>query len=304
MPTQQAPESPSPPASDESTSAPAAFKEIVASISWELHHSPRQWINALVATVVGLVLVINGKRCFDWLIVLTVGLISMIMAMNSISALWDVGFDSNLRVFVGVEVGLLGAYAAYRGKEGMDNVVGALLGFLLSTRLQSLLVSAGASWMSVETGMRWVIVIFYTIFMLGMMIMFDRDHHVKLLAIISPILGGAFVSSGVSFGVTELQLHGCFGGVLKGQLPDLAPVRGAWIEFLCQLWTSSAKDVGIFADSPYNPAKASSWTTDRICGCVFWAILAVIGLYFQLPANSCRRGRRTTARELEQGLLE
>mmetsp|Transcript_22562 Transcript_22562/g.65013 ORF Transcript_22562/g.65013 Transcript_22562/m.65013 type:complete len:344 (+) Transcript_22562:71-1102(+) len=294
---------PAPVPSTASTDVHSIIEEIQSVFYDELQNSPRQWLNALVAVAFGITLVIDGKRFFEGFICAGVGIVVMFMAMNVVTNLWDLGYYSVIRHVVGVEVGLMGAYSAWKGIAGMNVFVGALLGFLLAMSLQGLLVHVGAGFMDSETGNKWVLICFYTVFVLILVAVLNTERHLRLLAILSPALGGAFVSSGVSYGVASLALAGHL-DFLKAVIPDLHPVSGTWVEFLMLLkpWTSQIKDVGVFAGSKYNTMGAMC-TLDRICGWIFWFILWVVGMLVQLRSWK-RKTQPARARELEQQLLQ
>jgi len=290
------------PAPGPSTDVTSIVEEI-KSVMWdELDHSPRQWLNAIVATVLGVILVFNGKRVFEGLICVAVGLVAMFMAMNEITNLWGLGYDSFVRHLVGFEALLFAAFGAWKGMAGMHVFVGALLGFLVAMVLQSMLVHVGAGFMEAEHGSKWVLIIFYTLFVLIFVALLTTERHLRPLAVLSPALGGALVSSGLSYGVMALAIDGKL-DFMKRVLPDLEPVNGTWIEFLNMLWAPhTAKDVGFFAGSKYN-TMGPTFTLDRICGWSLWFILWVVGMIVQLRSWKKGRTAPARARELDEQLL-
>lgn len=290
--------------------APQIFKAVFNLIMFELEHGLHQWLNALVAFGLGLILVLNGKKVFEGLIVLSVAYVLMVMAMNAVGQLWGLDMGSNLRHFVGIEMGLIGAWGAWKGLAGMDIWAGTLIGFAFCHAIQQLLVHMGLHFLDTLTGVKWVIVLFYTILVGGFVYMFNGEAHKKLLAIIAPLGGGALMISSLSWGFTVAITHPIFGTQLltfaKKVLPELSPVEGAWVKFLQMLCSPSAKDFGIFAGSPYNKL-GDVCTIDRLCGWTFWFVLWGFGVYVQLGKKKGKKMLEAPvqAREpLHEALLE
>eukprot|EP00931_Biecheleriopsis_adriatica_P081503 TRINITY_DN54829_c0_g1_i1.p1 TRINITY_DN54829_c0_g1~~TRINITY_DN54829_c0_g1_i1.p1 ORF type:complete len:364 (+),score=80.37 TRINITY_DN54829_c0_g1_i1:71-1093(+) len=272
--------------------APAILEMVAQAVLDELKNSPYQGLNALAAFATGIVLIVDGDFSFRWVVVCAVFLVTAVMAMNQVTALWGLSRGDALRNFVGLEAGAIGGFAALRGFHGVEVWVGALLGAGLAHVCQALLASHGLHLLSEH---RWCLVIFYSMFVLSFIVMFSRKKHLKSLAVISAGLGGAFCASAIAFAVTEIGVRG-YMNFLQHPFPGLSPKGGTWVEFLCFLFWSKAPDVGLFAGSKYN----SRVSTDRVADVTLWLIFWIVGASYQL-----RKLRQSDpAKELEEPLLE
>lgn len=260
-------------------SATSVLLTIGKSIQEQLRNPKGQWINALVAFIFGLVMIVDGEFVFKWLVVGGVFILASILTYNESAAL--LGFeDKNLVRFVVLEVGVCSAFAAHRGIEGMMITVGAILGALVAQEAQNLCVGVG--WTSLQTN-KWCEVILYSLFVLSFMALITLKKHKKMLALLSSAGGGALVASATAWLVTVMALHGYLDTVLYVFKKSLKPAGGAWLDFLELLWTPKSEDKGVFAGSAYNfTIFDTSYRLDRICGCTLWTILFWGGSFIQL----------------------
>merc|ERR1740139_556132 len=171
----------------------------------QLHVDHLQWLNAKIAFIFGAVLLINGEFCFQWLCVGGAFVLAMLVALNEVTAVWGLDYESNLRHFVGFEVGAVCAYMAWRGITGVKLIVGAVLGFYFAHSFQNLFLHLGYS--NFETN-KWLVVLLYSFFAVGAMALIGQKKHGKVLAWVCPFLGGALVSSAVFWMITDMKVRG------------------------------------------------------------------------------------------------
>eukprot|EP00441_Pelagodinium_beii_P018780 CAMPEP_0197651148 /NCGR_PEP_ID=MMETSP1338-20131121/31378_1 /TAXON_ID=43686 ORGANISM="Pelagodinium beii, Strain RCC1491" /NCGR_SAMPLE_ID=MMETSP1338 /ASSEMBLY_ACC=CAM_ASM_000754 /LENGTH=344 /DNA_ID=CAMNT_0043225713 /DNA_START=35 /DNA_END=1069 /DNA_ORIENTATION=+ len=278
-------------------SPPAILESIAHAIYLELTNSPYQCANAFLAFIFGLVLVYDGEFSFRWLLVCATFLVVAILAMNQITATW--GASGSLRQVVGLEAGIVGGYAALRGIDGVQVVVGAILGAALAH--QTLVFLAAHGFHSLVAN-RWCLVAYFSAFVIGFVIMFSKKLHLKSLAVLSAGLGGAFCSSAIAFACTELAVKGYMPFLQR--LPTVNPVGGTWIQFMHFLCSSSAADVGIFAGSEYNlQHQDETWRTDKLADCTLWLIFCLVGIKVQLRRLKQNKAQVGDDKALSQSLL-
>jgi len=283
-------------AAEESASPPAILHSIGAAISNELNHSRYQGLNAAIAFVFGCVMVFDGESVFKWLVIGVVTIVACIMAKNEATYTLKLDEGSLVGDFVGIEVGALVAWAAYVGIDGVMILVSAIIGGLLADSLQKVLASHGVA--LVEH--RLLVVVFFTAWVAFAVWLFKRKGHLSWLAVLSPIIGGALVSSAVSFAVTELATHRMMAWFAQH---GLQPAGGNWTAFLQLL--CGGPDVGLFVGSPRNPAALGGrWPLDRIFGCLLWLILFYCGAQTQLRKVKEEQEGKVAARELSDPLLQ
>eukprot|EP00930_Biecheleria_cincta_P058348 TRINITY_DN4418_c0_g1_i1.p1 TRINITY_DN4418_c0_g1~~TRINITY_DN4418_c0_g1_i1.p1 ORF type:complete len:361 (-),score=54.90 TRINITY_DN4418_c0_g1_i1:202-1284(-) len=280
-------------------SVPAILESIAGAIYSELRNTPYQCFNALLALIFGSVLCFDGEFSFKWLTVAAVYMVVSIMAMSQVSSVWGLSNTDPLRHVIGLEAGLVGGYAALRGIDGVQIVVGAFLGVVAASKILAWLTAHGFHFLN----QKYCMFVYFSFFVVGAALLMGKKRHVKLLALVSAFLGGAFCASSIAFGFTKLAVMG-YMPFLQNLFPGITPVGGTWIQFMHLLWSSKAGDVGIFAGSRLNPTGkilGESWDTDRIADCALWFVFFVSGSIVQL-----RRPKKVSASapvEMNQPLL-
>lgn len=258
------------------------FRNALDSIFQWLDDPMDQWQVALFAIFLGLVMIFDGEFAFKWFIVTVIFLVGSMVAADQINIVWDLPVDCIIWHIVRFEVGVISAYAAIIGIKGLMVLAGAFVGVLMA------IIAGNFFALQIDVLEEWALVIYYTLFALGFMMLFESKHQVTVLAIIGPAVGGAFISSTLLFAVTNLVVY-------LGPFGALQPVEGSWIDFLNFLWTASSKDVGIFVGSSYT---INGFSLDCVCGYVFWFIFFVKGASIQLRAENEREAERKTLLKL------
>merc|ERR1711920_1050003 len=102
-------------------------------------------------------------------------------------------------------------------------------------------------------GHKWIITLWYSFFALLTMRIYCQRRHVGMLAVVAPLIGGALVSSALSWMATYAALHGGMDWLRTNNIvPLLQPAEnGSWIEFLLLLLVPDTKDVGVFANTQF-----------------------------------------------------
>ncbi|CAE8582432.1 unnamed protein product, partial [Polarella glacialis] len=77
---------------------------------------------------------------------------------------------------------------------------------------------------------------YFSVFVLGMVVVFSRKGYKTVLAFLSPAVGAALIVSALAFAVTELWVQGQLKTV-SDNFPNLTPVSGTWVQFLQILWS-------------------------------------------------------------------
>jgi len=285
---------------DSGMSAPAVLEDIIQATRVELENKKYQPIVAALAFVFGCLLVFDGEFCLRWLIASAVFVVVASIAMNQVSSSWDLsGEDDNfLRYFVGLEAGCIGAFAAFKGMEGMRVSVGAALGILVAVRLEDFFDERGVHIISSH---RWIEVVYYSLISISSSFLLYKNKHLKLLAVLSAGLGGAFCSSAMAFAATTLAAKGYL-PFLVNACPGLSPKTGTWVQFFDMLWSPKAPVLGIFVGSKYNPmVEGHSFSVDKASDYCLWFAFWLIGSVVQL--RRLRRAALPKLPEVQEPLL-
>ncbi|CAE8654110.1 unnamed protein product [Polarella glacialis] len=276
------------------SSPPAIVGSIANILTHELNNTPYQFVIALLAAIFGFVMVFDGDLCFKYILVGAIFIVTYIMAMNQVSAMWDLSYNNPLRQVVGIEAGAVAGYCAFRGIEGVQIIVGVLLGFALAHQSLLVLVAQGAD---VLVSNRNATTAYFSVFVLGMVVVFSRKGYKTVLAFLSPAVGAALIVSALAFAVTELWVQGQLKTV-SDNFPNLTPVSGTWVQFLQILWSTKSEDVGLFAGSKYNfSLQGQQWCFDRVADGTLWFLFFAIGSQMQL-----RRLKKAVVVEAREGL--
>jgi len=250
----------------------------------------------IAAIIVGVTLIVNGEFVFKVLCVVACGILGGLWGIGE--AAEDLGQDLNIVIsyVVGIEIGLGCAYAAYKGIDGVMVASFALFGVFLAYEGKGLLenVSASVGFEDVVNSNKWVVAVWYSFFTLTFMRAVQTKQHLTLLAYLTSLLGGALVSSAISWIFTATAR------------PGMNAEKGAWIEFLMLLVVPGSKDVGIYrhANASWfgSPLKdgafAEGFSEDRVMGLLIWFFLFAFGSLFQLSVQKAAR-----VSELRQPLL-
>lgn len=255
-------------------------------------------MNALTAFMLGLIMVFDGAAVFRLFIMGLVFMVTMIMTMNEITPANGLRVSSNVRMAVACEVGALAAFATKKGMDGAQIVAGAIFGGILAQASSSFMRHNGISMLDTN---EWALVVYYTIFVVGLALMFNKRGHLTALALLSPALGGAFVASVLSFGATELSANG-YAPWLEKVFPDITPARADWIDFLLLVFPGGP-DCGLFAGSKYNIFEGA-WSTNRAVSVAVASVLFLIGAIVQWRKDKARRLAEKSAARPATGLLE
>lgn len=256
----------------EDDGVPLIIKKNVGMIFSDLQESPYQYLNAIIALVLGALMVFKGEKIFICGIVY---IVASTVAGEQISAQWGLTTGNIIRHVVAFEIGGLGAYAAYKGIDGVMIVIAVCLSVIFAYLFKDLLLAYGAASAFDD---KWLLVTLFTVFVaLGVYMLIQRRLQHALFAIISPMLGGALLSSALCYGSTAmfLKIHESLQLNLK-----VDPVGGSWIDFMSLLWSSKNTDVGVFAGHEFNGLPV-----DCLVSRALWAVLFVFGALFQLHAE-------------------
>jgi len=287
--TTKSPDESEPPASA-TGDEPESVGSVVASIhrAVDAHlHGPKQWGNALIASVFGIALLLDGDFCLKGLVVAAMFFLAMILAENEVIAWWGSGVEHKVRVLVGLEAGVAAALLAWMEIRAVMLVVGAMLGACAAHGLAIPLLHM----YPLLTDVKWFIAAWYSVITVGVAAMVHTRKHVGLLALLTPILGGALISSSVCWYVTTLAMRGQLEWIYT-RLPGLVhgEGEGAWVDFLNLMLFKNSPDVGIFVGSSYKTRFFGEMVpTDRACAVALWVVLAVLGAALQCLRIKCAR---------------
>jgi len=257
------------------------LQTIADAIRRQLRAEENQWVNAVLAFVVGLVMVFDGEFVFKWLVVGFTFVISLLIALNDVSILWGLGAGDPLRMVIGVEAGAAMAFAAYKGIDGMMMVIAFFFGGFVAFGLQNSL----AAFINVSDNEA-LIVGLYSVIVAGTMTLVYFKKHARMLIMVSSIAGGLFVSTALSYFIALASVHGLMHW-FNHLFPSLQPAHlGCWVDYVALLLHGGRKDVGVLIGEDVHGIPA-----DRIAGCTLWLLVSFFGIYFQVNSLAARQAK-------------
>lgn len=231
--------------------------------------------NALVASVLGLLMVFRSESAMWFVILAFVAIISYHLGPIEVSRMAHTEIVGATRVTIGVGCGVLGAWVGHRGKHGVLVGIAAIAGFILSQHLEVWLAVAIGPLSEVWTVMLYTVVVAIFVVLVSPCPptpwpeedAAGKGLYVHFIFCVFPAIGASLVVSSVSYVATMLLKQKVEGAVFAD-----------WTCFLAMLWWPSARDVGLFAGSRYHTELLQREVQlDRVIGFVGWAVLFFAG---------------------------
>jgi len=261
----------------------------------QLAYGSMQWVNALASAAFGFFMVFEGETSFNLIIVAVVYVLTWLLGRAEIQHSWGVEPDSLVPNIVGIGIGLVAAFSAWKGVAGVLIMLGAITGLWMAIQVDVFLIRHLFPIMAEHVTQ----LIFYTAASYAGAYSVHCKKYLQGVAVLSPIVGGAFASSSLCWLGATLASNGYLSSIFSG----ITPKNGAWIDFLVMLWSTHPSEVGIFPGAS-NAVKirSVSMTPDQIFGKSLWIILALIGVPFQLRQHRKMQQKQTAkvqAREID-----
>lgn len=268
------------------------WKEMRRIAFWELRSQPHQWVNAIMALVFGMIMVLNGEQSFRYLLVGACFLFSYFFVHTTVQREWDLSFEHPLGVASALVAASVFTLAAKQGSDGIISLFGATLGFVIGGKITVMVSQYFHGTMSEH----WASFGIHAFFTVLLVFAFNFKWHVPVLLVASPLAGGALVSSSISWGLTAIFIH-VPPKTLEAQ--HLTPKFGSWFDFLNTIWNWHGESFGVWAGPRFQfTVMRRTWDVNRVVGVAIWVIFFLIGFFFQ---KRLLKKKGTRARE---GLME
>lgn len=262
--------------------SPGVISTIAAAMSRQLHHAQYQLVNAFASFFVGAALLFWGELTFRWLLVSMICAFAFMSGTYEITIAWGLEPGDSLRYVVGALVGMLAAYVARRSVEGVMALFGVVAGSVIASYIHRLLMNDGR----LSQADHLSTVALYMLTILFFLMAVELRARSTWLPLVSPLIGGALVSSSILFGGTELAARGYLSSWDVSEV-----ITAPWVDFLSLLCDVHSRDVGPFAGSQYKFFKflGKECLLDQALGLSLWCVLFISGVIVQ--CNTCGRSR-------------
>mmetsp|Transcript_49896 Transcript_49896/g.78019 ORF Transcript_49896/g.78019 Transcript_49896/m.78019 type:complete len:365 (-) Transcript_49896:72-1166(-) len=283
--------------------ATEAFQVIIDDLLTEMKKPGLQWVNAIVAAVLGIAALYDGRSTAKLIVIACVGGVAFFMVASRLH--WSSQHGQILKYVAASEVGVFAAYCAYRGYGGhhavtatsapqrfssgsTELVLGFSLGMYMFHLLQGLLlnfpyVDVSGPWFDVVVGTMLVL--------LGCWMVFENYGAGRVFGVLAPLFGSSLVISAIGYAVMLSCSVPVVGKQLHIEVPRSAvePVISFWLMLVSPL---SNKEVGIFEYLHKDLVLGKTTIqVDRILGMLFMVIFWLISACVQLKKDRAKRGK-------------
>jgi len=262
---------------------------IQASLTTELHNKDTQGLNVAAAITIGLVMVLFGEFVFKYVVVGFVSVFVFLLSQNVMTSHYS-DFPAYAQIGFSFEVAAFLGAVSWLGYEGIQLLIGGLVGCWLFFYVHL----EFAKFVSDPVASKWqfFIIANNVCILLGIVVFWWGKFHKRAMAVISSVVGGAFVASGISAcALMAAQLHP---DAMNKKFPSLN-LHGEptyWIDIFFMIVGDQKKshDVGIFQNVEVSVGSAPI-CVDAWIGRAVWFLAAVVGIWIQ------RRREKTRVKE-------
>jgi len=243
-----------------------------------------QWVIACFSVVFGLVALFDGRRSLKMLVVVAAGVATFGFQVRQLHPAGQESMVATALYVAALEVAIFMGYVAHKGWEGIQVLVGFVLGMYLfdmayKLTLQNPALLPYAKQAPVMVGACSLIVF------ASMWGIHEKHGGRKVLGILAPIVGSSLVVSALSW----IVIASC-------SLPEPSglgvTVAAADVPAVIQFWNMivfpmSSESVGIFtAGGKFLWIGDLKCSLDRIIGEFFWLLLLILGIRYQGKINA------------------
>jgi len=254
-----------------------------------------QWAVAIVAMVVGLAALYDGRGFFKILVVGCIGAVFFCFVLSQLRETWVTGAAKIMKYVASVEVGLFAGLAAYKGWEGTQLLLGLVVGVYLYQNLEALALVTPYVQIAAQHSI-WMVVVCTLMVALGSWMVHERYGAGRVLGVAAPLFGSSLVVS--TFGYLFMFListNPAFGKslnvtVLPGDVP-------AVFEFWCMIvFPMHSKAVGYFAAAGKNIVVGGNPVElDRVLSIFFCFVFFALSARYQLRVDKDARAQASGA---------
>jgi hypothetical protein len=181
------------PAAPAAPGVPADFTKVLEDNMLSLINDPNHQLTvAALAFVLGAFALVDGARFFRSVVTIMFGLTFFIIALSQLKNNdWTGENAGQKRLFAAAEVGIFFAMIAHRGWEGVQLVIGLLLGIYVADLIQDFAKVIGKEQAASQTGPTLLI---YTVgVLIGTLGVNDRFGARKTFGILAPLFGSSLI---------------------------------------------------------------------------------------------------------------
>jgi hypothetical protein len=278
--------------------APTSILKMMWEAMYHQLHRGHQWAYGIIATILALVMIVDGEFVFKYIVVFMLALCAELMALENMEASFHNGTQTDMILchVVAAECAVAAAVISYKGYKGIQILLGLCVGALMFFNLKQFLSEHHWSAGFIENTIT-LLVLGNLCGVLGLVMLISGRIHKKTMALLSSITGGALLAASVAFFV-ELLCISCFKKSMQNNGFDLPDTCPPWIDFVKTL-VSTTHHVGIFNKQKLHVAS-KDLSADRYIGITFWFVFACIGLCIQIKKEKSK-GKKSEKASAQRG---
>jgi len=246
----------------------------------ELSNEEHQPVIAVFAMILGGGGLVDGRGFFKISVVACFAAVALCVALSQLETT-SLGKNSLAKYFVSIEAAFLVGFAAHKGWEGAQLVLGAALGLYLFHNEQGFAAAVPQLHDHVHQSV-YILPVGTLCVALGIWAVHDRYGGAKVLGVLASLFGGSLVVATLGY----LSVFAC-------TIPSIAASVGVSfkpLEVPCifDFWNMivfpmSSKSVGFFTATHRELVMGKhNFSWDRVLSIAVWAVLFYIGSRFQL----------------------
>jgi hypothetical protein len=238
---------------------------------------------ACAALAMGLIALFDGPRFFKTVVVVLVMALSFCFAMIQLKSKWSGEEDELKRFIAALEVCLFSGFVAYRGWQGMQLLLGLVIGSYITMLLHVAFPHGMFQAHDAASHATWKIAVNTFAVLVGIWMVHENQGARKVFGVIAPLLGSSLVTAALFY----FWLLSCSKPFAQGVCTHITHVP-AVVEFWDMIARpTTSKAVGYF-EAVHEEQKIDNnpvLEPDRILALGVCFVLFIAGMCFQLKSK-------------------
>jgi len=271
-------------AEEQNAEAPSELSSAVGAAKtdlWELITTKNfQWVIAIFGLVFGYVALTDGKKFFQWLVLVSVGAVSFCFVLSQLQATWVGNAAKIAKYFASLEVALFMGFAAKKGWDCTQLLLGLAVGMYIFHTVQGVALSVPQI-ADVATHSVWITALCTLTVLLGCWMTHENHGAGRVMGVLTPLFGSSVVVAAIGY----LAMLAFTGDV---NTPSKVP---SVIEFWNMIvFPMQSQAVGIFHSTDTALTFGThKFEIDQVLGVFFTIVIFGLSVKYQLKADTDER---------------
>jgi hypothetical protein len=259
-----------------------------------------QQMIASFAFFMGIAALYDGRGFFQALVVILMAAFFFCFTLSQLQDKWSGPEDEAKRVIASLEVSLFFGFVTYRGWEGVQLLIGLVVGLYAAQVLQGLVLLSNPAFGSSD----WTIILYTSSVLAGAFIVHENAGARKVFGILAPLIGSSLVVSALDW----FWMLTCSKPGNEGLCTPIKKVPSVFEFWYMIAYPFHSKAVGYFEATGKVPSAAAQnplLEPDRLLSLCLTAFFFFAGTCYQLKSYKAKQAAAAKANNgLAVGLLE